>query len=83
MNRLRFALLCVLAWDAWSHAALGRAPAAAYPTRPIRMLVGFTTGSSTDIASRTLARAVSAQNGHMVALQMCGFVCLPDWPTSS
>ena len=40
-----------------------------YPTKPMRMLVGYTTGSSTDIVARIVANGVSARIGQQVVVE--------------
>lgn len=44
-------------------AAPGIAAADAYPTKPVRLLVGFSAGSATDIIARIVAGALSAKFG--------------------
>ena len=51
--------------------AMSAAPAGAqdYPTRPIRMVVGFTAGGPTDIPARFIADRLSAQLGSPVIVE--------------
>ncbi len=52
-------------------AMLGAAPAQAqpYPNRPLKMLVGFPPGGSTDLAARVLAAKLSASLGQVVIVE--------------
>ena len=54
-----------------SAVAMSAAAAAAedYPTRPIRMVVGFTAGGPTDIPARFIADRLSAALGHPVIVE--------------
>ena len=42
--------------------------AQAYPTRPVRLLVGFTAGGIADVMARTVARPLAAQLGQSVII---------------
>jgi tripartite-type tricarboxylate transporter receptor subunit TctC len=44
----------------------GAAAALDYPTRPVRLVVGFPPGSSSDIVARVMAQALSERLGHQV-----------------
>lgn len=48
--------------------ARAAAPAASYPTKPIRFLVGFSTGGVNDIVSRILAHELTASLGQQVVV---------------
>jgi tripartite-type tricarboxylate transporter receptor subunit TctC len=48
--------------------ALAQADAAAYPTRPVRLIVGFTPGSATDVVARMFAQKFSEAWGVTVAV---------------
>ena len=64
----RLALAAILACAAWMTVA---APALAqgFPSRPIRLLVGFTAGGPTDIPARFLADKLSASLGTPVVVE--------------
>lgn len=47
---------------------IGQATAADYPTRPIRLIVHFPAGSSTDVIARTLGETVSKKLGQQVII---------------
>lgn len=49
-------------------AAMSIAAAADYPTKPIRMLVGFPAGGSTDILSRQIAQGLTQSLQHQVII---------------
>lgn len=55
-----FACLCTLALF------MSSASAQEYPTKPIRMLIGFSPGGGTDVLARTLASKLSIQLGQPV-----------------
>ena len=64
MHRRQF---CCNAVSAAAMVALPRAAAALdYPTRPVRLVVGFPPGSSSDIVARVMAQALSERLGHQV-----------------
>jgi tripartite-type tricarboxylate transporter receptor subunit TctC len=66
MNRARaafFAFLAVLMAASWA------APAAYYPDKPIRILVGFPAGSSPDIVARLLGQKLSDSMGKAVVVE--------------
>jgi len=64
---LRIALAAVLALSFCQIAAL--AQDAAYPNRPIRMLVGFGAGGGTDIAARIMAQKMSEILGQSIVVE--------------
>jgi tripartite-type tricarboxylate transporter receptor subunit TctC len=45
------------------------ARAQAYPTRPVRILVGFPAGGTTDIAARLIAQALSERLGQQFIVE--------------
>ncbi len=64
-TRLALALL----WSALAASiAQAAAPSAPYPTRPIRFLVGFSTGGVNDIISRILAHELTGSLGQQVVV---------------
>src|SRR5262245_37254325 len=65
MARLTASLACILA--ALTHA--GTAPAADYPTKPIRLVVGFGAGGPTDIPARFVADKLGERLGQRVVVE--------------
>jgi tripartite-type tricarboxylate transporter receptor subunit TctC len=61
-----FAVFLSLAWMGGAPAAL--AQAGEYPTRPIRLLVGFTAGGGTDTYARIIAPKLSDRLGQQVVV---------------
>ena len=47
---------------------IGQATAADYPTRPIRLIVHFPAGSSTDVIARTFADNISKKLGQQIII---------------
>ena len=63
MSFIRFALIAL------SVLVAGHAGAQTYPDRPIRIMVGFTPGSATDITSRMFAQKLSEAWGVPVTVE--------------
>jgi tripartite-type tricarboxylate transporter receptor subunit TctC len=49
--------------------APGAAPAADYPSRPIRLIVGFAAGSSADVTARTIGQGMSEVLGQTIVVE--------------
>jgi tripartite-type tricarboxylate transporter receptor subunit TctC len=54
---------------ALSGPALAQAPSGPFPTRPIRMLVGFAPGGATDIIARTLQQTLAGRLGQPLIIE--------------
>jgi tripartite-type tricarboxylate transporter receptor subunit TctC len=65
MHRFRFAAVVLCACLAWS----AQAAADQFPTRPIRLLVGFDAGGPTDVIARVLANQISMTLGQAVVVE--------------
>src|SRR4249919_4037600 len=50
-------------------AALGIANAQSYPTRPVRIVVGFTAGGSTDIGARLIGQWLQERLGQSFVIE--------------
>jgi len=61
-------LLAAMVFAACAQSATAAAPAA-WPTRPVRILVGFPGGSTPDMAARTLAEPLSRALGQPVVIE--------------
>jgi len=69
IERLGGLSLLPLALGGASGAALAQDAAASYPAKPLRLLVGFAPGGSTDIIARTLAAKMQEQWGQPVTVE--------------
>ena len=70
--RLAAAALCIAALatpNAWAQKAKRAAVEAPWPSKPIKILVGFPPGSTPDMAARTLADALSKALGQPVVVE--------------
>jgi tripartite-type tricarboxylate transporter receptor subunit TctC len=67
MNRRHF-LAAGAAWAAGPVLPV-RAQAVAYPTRPVRLVVGFAPGGSTDIAARLIGQWLSERTGQSFVIE--------------
>ncbi len=61
--------LAAIACAALCGAALAAAAPEVYPTKPVRIVVGFTPGTTTDITARALAHALTARFGQQVIVE--------------
>ncbi len=62
-------ILFAVAFMVSSSTALAAAAAATFPTKPVRIVVGFTPGTTTDITARALAQSLTARFGHQVVVE--------------
>jgi tripartite-type tricarboxylate transporter receptor subunit TctC len=63
------AFACGFAWALAPVAASAQADASAYPNRPVRIIVGFTPGSATDVTARLFAQRFSEAWGVSVVVE--------------
>ena len=69
MNFLRRRFLYSAAAVATMPAMLRSVWAQAYPTRPVRIIVGFTPGGTTDIAARLIGQWLSERSGQQFVIE--------------
>ena len=69
MQKLTSSALRVLMLAACAHAAASVSSAQSYPAKPIRVLVGFSAGGSTDVTARLVAQKVSDNVGQTVLVE--------------
>lgn len=69
MQKLTSSALRVLMLAACAHAAASVSSAQSYPAKPIRVLVGFSVGGSTDVTARLVAQKVSDNVGQTVLVE--------------
>ena len=66
----RFAVSILLICASWyPPAGLAQGGAVEFPTKPVRIVVGFTPGTTTDITARALAQALTARLGQQVIVE--------------
>lgn len=71
-RRTRFAALVATAWIGLPFATLATAQAADYPAKPIRFIVPYTAGGTTDLVARTVGQKVSEKLGQPVIIENRG-----------
>src|SRR5258707_8492980 len=65
----RRAAICLTAIGLSAFAAIGSAPAADYPTRPVRWVVGYPPGGATDIIARLIGQRLSEKLGQQFVIE--------------
>jgi tripartite-type tricarboxylate transporter receptor subunit TctC len=65
----RRAAICLTAMGLSAFASIGSAPAADYPTRPVRFVVGYPPGGSTDIIARLIGQRLSEKLGQQFVIE--------------
>jgi len=61
--------ICLTAIGLSAVASIGSAPAADYPTRPVRWVVGYPPGGSTDIIARLIGQRLSEKLGQQFVIE--------------
>jgi tripartite-type tricarboxylate transporter receptor subunit TctC len=65
----RRAAICLTALGLSAFASIGSAPAADYPTRPVRFVVGYPPGGATDIIARLIGQRLSEKLGQQFVIE--------------
>src|SRR3977135_3600541 len=65
----RCAAICLTAIGLSVFASIGSAPAADYPARPVRFLVGYPPGGATDIIARLISQRLSEKLGQQFVIE--------------
>jgi tripartite-type tricarboxylate transporter receptor subunit TctC len=65
----RRAAICLTAMGLSAFASIGSAPAADYPTRPVRFVVGYPPGGATDIIARLIGQRLSEKLGQQFVIE--------------
>src|SRR3982075_1444615 len=65
----RRAAICLTAIGLSAIASIGSAPAADYPTRPVRWVVGYPPGGATDIIARLIGQRLSEKLGQQFVIE--------------
>jgi tripartite-type tricarboxylate transporter receptor subunit TctC len=68
MSKSKYSFLLPTSAFLLGYACVGLAADVAYPTKPVRLLVGFSAGGGTDVAARIVARKVSEEWGQQVVV---------------
>jgi tripartite-type tricarboxylate transporter receptor subunit TctC len=66
------AILRLLLAVVWLASGIAEATAQAYPTKPVRIVVGFTAGGPTDAIARIVAQKLSDSLGHQFVVENIG-----------
>src|SRR4051812_19336083 len=66
LNAVAFLAICIAAWSA---AGFGSASAQDYPSRPVRWVLGFPPGGSSDIMVRIMSEWLQARLGQAVLVE--------------
>ena len=69
MSKLCVSIVCALAVAAVASPAITSAQTAAYPSKPIRILVPFSAGGTTDVLARLVGQRLSALYGQQVIVE--------------
>jgi tripartite-type tricarboxylate transporter receptor subunit TctC len=69
-HQMKTFLCCAVPCAALLMANAPCAPAQQYPTKPIRLLVGFAAGGPSDVAARTIAQKLTEKWGQQVIVDI-------------